>query len=82
MLGRQIDRRSDVYSLAATFYELLAGKPPHTRTDYATAYEIPEPIKEIPKHINAAILAALSKSPAFRPASATELLNTLEGNAK
>ncbi|UCE27643.1 MAG: serine/threonine protein kinase [Candidatus Coatesbacteria bacterium] len=81
VLGRQIDRRSDVYSLAATFYELLAGKPPHARTDYAAAYEIPEPIKGIPKHINATLLAALSKSPAFRPASATELLNALEGDA-
>lgn len=80
VLGRRIDKRSDVYSLAATFYELLAGKPPHARTDYAAAYEIPEPIKGIPKHINAALLTALSKSPAFRPASATELLSALEGS--
>ena len=81
VLGRQIDRRSDVYSLAATFYELLAGNPPHARTDYAAAYEIPEPIKGIPKHVNAALLTALSKSPVFRPASAMELLDALEGNA-
>jgi serine/threonine protein kinase len=81
VLGRQIDRRSDVYSLAATFYELLAGKPPHGSTDHATAYDIPEPIKEIPKHINEALLAALSKAPARRPDSAMELLNALEGTA-
>lgn len=80
MLGRQIDRRSDVYSLAATFYELLAGKPPHARTDYAGAYEIPEPIKGIPKDINAVLLTALSKSPAFRPGSAMKLLDAPEGN--
>jgi serine/threonine protein kinase len=79
VLGRQIDRRSDVYSLAATFYELLAGERPHDSTDYATAYEIPEPIKGAPEHINATLLAALSKAPAGRPDSAMELLEALEG---
>src|SRR6266496_2449189 len=28
--GRELDARSDVYSLAAVVYEMLAGEPPHT----------------------------------------------------
>src|SRR2546427_12795747 len=28
--GRELDVRSDVYSLAAVVYEMLAGEPPHT----------------------------------------------------
>jgi serine/threonine-protein kinase len=28
--GHELDARSDVYSLAAVVYEMLAGEPPHT----------------------------------------------------
>src|SRR5437667_417969 len=34
--GRELDARSDVYSLAAVVYEMPAGEPPHTVTGKAT----------------------------------------------
>jgi serine/threonine protein kinase len=78
VLGRQTDRRSDVYSLAATLYELLAGAPPCRRTDYATVHEIPEPIEGVPERVNEVLLAALSKAPTRRPDTALEFLKALE----
>jgi serine/threonine protein kinase len=78
VLGRQIDKRSDVYSLAATLYELLAGVPPCRPTDYATIHQIPEPIQGVPERVNKVLLVALSKAPARRPDTAVALLKALE----
>ena len=72
---RDVDARSDQYSLGALTYEMLTGEPPHTG---ATAQviiarlmtEAPRSIhsvrQQVPPTLDYAVLRALSKSPADR----------------
>jgi serine/threonine-protein kinase len=68
---------SDVYSLAATLYEALAGETPHGTHDMQSIVRKLEhdaaPLsakREVPGPLGAAIMAALSRDPAKRPSAA------------
>ena len=78
---RQIDARSDVYSLGTVLYEMLAGEPPHAGPTVQAVIskvlaEEPRPInvlrKTVPDVVSAALERALAKVPADRFASAGE----------
>ncbi|MDQ8164518.1 MAG: protein kinase [Gemmatimonadota bacterium] len=78
---RQIDARTDVYSLAAVLYEMLTGDPPHTGHNAQAVIakvitERPRGMRDtreaVPPHVEAAVLRALAKLPADRFASAAE----------
>ena len=78
---RDPDARSDVYSLAAVLYEMLAGEPPHTGSTVQAviAKVLTEPVKpvgdlrhSVPVHVSLAVERALSKIPADRFDSAAE----------
>jgi serine/threonine-protein kinase len=85
---RELDARSDLYALAATLYEMLAGEPPFTGP---TAQSIvakvlssqPEPVttyrKTVPPHVDRALLQALQKLPADRFATASQFAATIAG---
>ena len=85
---RDIDHRSDLYSLGAVLYAALTGRGPfdHTRTIYemmvAHAKEEPAPPSEhatqsIPSELDLLILKALAKQPTDRFATADELSDKL-----
>ena len=83
----QIDRRSDIYSLGATFYDLLCGRPPFKTESYVSAIycainKEPQPpgkvMPDLPKDIEAIVLKCLEKDPNRRYQSAKELSEDLE----
>ncbi len=85
---RQLDARTDIYSLAAVLYEMLSGDPPHTgSTVQAVIAKVitdnPRPLRDtratIPVHVEAALLQGLAKVPADRWASAKEFAEALTG---
>ncbi len=83
---RELDARSDVYSLGATVYEMLVGDPPHIGSSAQAIIakilsEKPSPISQtrdmVPGNVEAAILRALAKSPADRFPSAAKFAEAL-----
>ncbi len=81
--GKPVDARADVYALGALAYHLVCGRPPFAGDNaiavgFAHISEAPTPPAQLRKDVapalDAAILAALAKAPADRPASAKAFL--------
>jgi serine/threonine protein kinase len=76
-LGKEIDFRSDIYSLAVVAYSLVCGELPFTGKtselfEFHRTGSPPPPasVCKIPRDVSDAILAGLARNPADRPASA------------
>ncbi len=85
--NKEIDARSDIYSLALVFYEMFAGRRPFAATEtseimFSHLNEIPEPpktfSKNLPEEISQAILKALEKDPDDRFTDFREFSNALD----
>ncbi len=83
---REINARSDVYSLGAVTYEMLLGEPPFTGPSAQAIVarvltEEPRPPgavrRTVPLPVEDAVLAALEKLPADRPATAADFAGRL-----
>jgi len=86
MGDRELDARSDVYSLAAMLFEMLTGDPPYqgSTAQAVVAKVITEKAPSVtvlrdtvPGHVAAAIAKALNKLPADRWRSAAEFAEAL-----
>jgi formylglycine-generating enzyme required for sulfatase activity len=83
--GEQLDARSDVYSLGAMLYEMLAGSPPFTAPSapavlakHITEPPPPLPVDAcIPDSLAAAVMRSLCKDPGARPSHATDFAHEL-----
>jgi serine/threonine-protein kinase len=87
---RELDARSDVYSLASVTYEMLVGDPPHTGSTVQAIIskvitEEPRRVtlarKTVPAHVEGAVHTALAKLPADRFPSAIRFAEALTQSA-
>ncbi len=84
-LGREIDRRADLWGIGAILYHLLSGKPPYDgENDVQTLLVLtsgrpPVPLPmSVPRPVAAVVKKALSPSPDGRFATAAEMQQAIE----
>lgn len=82
-----VDPRTDIYSLGATLFALLAGRPPFYEATIGQKLmwhqmKDPEPVHtlrpEVPGEVSALVQRMLAKNPANRPQSALEVAEILK----
>ncbi len=85
-INKPVDSRTDLYSLGATLYQLITGKPPFNTTNpgdliYSHIAKIPVPAvkirQDIPQAVSLVIEKLLKKSPDKRYQTATGIIRDL-----
>jgi eukaryotic-like serine/threonine-protein kinase len=89
-LGEEVTAAADVYALGAVLYELLTGRPPYTFESLADLAEQQRsgtiaPLSElapgVPAQVEDAVMRALARNPAYRPATADAFADELTASA-
>jgi serine/threonine-protein kinase len=88
--GKELDNRSDIYSLGVMMFEMLTSKMPlvpasHSFGAWYKAHHLQQPRTftevdpnlQIPKQIEDLVMSCLAKTPGDRPQTITEILNVL-----
>jgi TolB-like protein len=86
MAQRDVDPRTDVYSLGCVLYEMLTGEPPYTgpTAQSILAKRLSEPVphlrtgRDVPLALERAVTKALARSPADRFSTAAEFAGALK----
>ena len=91
MEGRELDNRSDIYSLGVMMFEMLTGEMPlmaetHSFGGWYKAhhfipprtFESVNPDLKLPKALESLVLSCLAKTPSDRPQSAAQVLQALQ----
>ncbi|MBD2436882.1 serine/threonine-protein kinase [Nostoc sp. FACHB-110] len=95
MEGKELDNRSDIYSLGVMMFEMLTGKmplvaPTHSFGAWYKTHHSQEPRSfaavnpglEIPQEVQNLVMSCLAKSPKDRPQKVSEILAVLESIEK
>jgi serine/threonine protein kinase len=86
LVGREVDARADIYSLAAVVFHAVTGQRPFTSRSWIETlsrrlYEPPPSARDIvphlPEEFSLVLQQAMDRDPARRPATADELLARL-----
>ncbi len=89
LVGREVDGRADVYSVAAVIFEATSGRRPFSSKSWIETlsrrlYEPPPNVRDVapdlPASFAAVLQQAMDRDPARRPSTAGELLDRLEGS--
>lgn len=87
LVGREVDGRADVYSLAAVIFEGVTGRPPFSSKSWIETlsrrlYEPPPTVRDLapdlPAEFSFVLQQAMDRDPGRRPATAGSLLDRLE----
>ena len=87
LVGREVDGRADVYSLAAVIFEAVTGRRPFSSKSWIETlsrrlYEPPPSVRDVapdlPMSFATVLQQAMDRDPSRRPATAGELLDHLE----
>ena len=89
LVGREVDSRADVYSLAAVIFHAVTGQRPFTSRSWIETlsrrlYEPPpaarDVVLQLPEEFSQVLQQAMDREPAKRPATAGELLHRLRAS--
>lgn len=92
MEGKELDKRSDLYSLGVMMFEMLTGEMPilpeshsfgswykaHHYTPPRTFESVNADLKKLPKALENLVMSCLAKEPSARPQSVEEVLRALQ----